>query len=58
MTSEIKKLLEQILEEEIAFHFGLNKGKSEVSLTRDKEIAEAKRILSDTGAYQKLLIPH
>ena len=50
--------IQQILEEEIAFHFGLNKGKSEVSLTRDKEIAEAKRILSDTGAYQKLLIPH
>jgi carboxyl-terminal processing protease len=47
-----------ILEEEIAFHYALNKGKSEVSLTRDKEIAEAKKVLHDTGVYQKLLTPH
>ncbi len=50
--------IQQILDEEIAFHYGLNKGKSEVSLTRDKEIVEAKRILSDAGTYQKLLMPH
>lgn len=50
--------IQQILEEEIAFHFGLNQGKSEISLMRDKEIAEAKKILSDSEAYKKLLMPH
>ena len=50
--------IQQILEDEIAFHYGLNKGKSEVSLARDKEIAEAKRILNDAASYQKLLMPH
>ena len=50
--------IQQILEEEIAFHAGLNRGKSEVTLWRDKEISEAKRILKDLAAYQKLLMPH
>jgi len=50
--------IRQILEEEIAFHYGLNKGKSEASISRDKEIAEAKRILSDASAFQKLLLPN
>lgn len=50
--------IQQILEDEIAFHAGLNKGKSEVSLSRDKEIAEAKKILNDAAVYQKLLGPH
>ena len=50
--------IQHILEEEIAFHYGLNKGKSEATLSRDKEIAEAKKILHDAGAYQKLLLPH
>ena len=49
--------IQQILEEEIAFHYGLNKGKTEVMMSRDKEITEAKRILNDAPAYQKLLMP-
>ncbi len=50
--------IQQILEEEIGFHYGLNKGKTEVTLARDKELAEAKKILNDAAAYQKLLMPH
>lgn len=50
--------IQHYLEEEIAFHYGLNKGKAEISLGRDKEILEAKRILGDSEAYKKLLMPH
>lgn len=50
--------IQQILEDEIAFHYGLNRGKTEVALDRDKEIIEARKILNDPTAYQKLLMPH
>jgi carboxyl-terminal processing protease len=50
--------IQQIIEDEIAFHYGLNKGRTEVSLDRDKEIIEARKILNDPTAYQKLLMPH
>jgi carboxyl-terminal processing protease len=50
--------IQQFLEEEIAFHYELNKGKTEISLARDKEIVEARRILGDSEAYKKLLMPH
>ena len=56
--TRFRKEIQEILEDEIAFHYQLNKGKSEVSLARDKEIAQAKRILNDAASYQKLLIPH
>jgi carboxyl-terminal processing protease len=49
--------IQQILEDEIAFHYALNKGKTEVALNRDKEIAEARKIFNDPVAYQKLLMP-
>jgi carboxyl-terminal processing protease len=47
-----------MLEEEIGFHYLLNVGQVEVSLARDPEILEAKRILADVLAYKKLLAPH
>jgi carboxyl-terminal processing protease len=50
--------IQNILESEIAFHYALNKGRAEVGLASDKEISEAKRILSDTHAYQKFLLTH
>ncbi|MEJ0054186.1 MAG: S41 family peptidase [Bacteroidota bacterium] len=50
--------IQQILEDEIAFHYGLNKGRTEVTLDRDKEIIEARKILNDPAGYQKLLMPH
>ncbi|CAN5209186.1 S41 family peptidase [soil metagenome] len=56
--TKFKTEIQQILEDEIAFHYGLNKGKVDVTLDRDPEIAEAKRILKDPVAYQKLLMPN
>lgn len=50
-----KPELSKILEEEIAFHFKLAQGQIEVSLNRDAEIQEAKKILTDPVAYRKLL---
>lgn len=57
-TERFRDEIQHILEEEIGFHYTLNRGKSETSLTRDKEIAEAKTILHDPTAYKKLLMPH
>ncbi len=50
--------IQNILESEIAFHYTLNKGRTEVGLAGDKEIAEAKKILTDSHTYQKFLLPH
>lgn len=47
-----------ILEEEIAFHYRLAKGQVEVSMDRDPEILEAKRILANSAEYKKLLSPN
>jgi carboxyl-terminal processing protease len=46
-----------ILEDEIAFHYALHKGRTELMLDREPEILEAARILSDAQAYRKLLQP-
>lgn len=46
-----------LLEREIAFHSTLNTGLVEISLDRDKEIAEAVKALSSKDAYKKLLLP-
>ena len=46
-----------ILEEQIAFHYDLEQGRSKVSLTRDPDVAEAKKVLSDTAAYNKIFHP-
>jgi carboxyl-terminal processing protease len=46
-----------ILEEQIAFHYGLEPGRSKVSLPRDPDIAEAKKVLSDSAAYHKIFHP-
>jgi carboxyl-terminal processing protease len=55
---KFKPELSRILEEEIAFHYKLAKGQIEVSLNRDPEILEAKRILSNSSEYKKLLSPN
>ena len=54
---KFKPEVSKILEEEIAFHYKLAKGQIEVSLNRDPEILEAKRILSNPAEYKKLLSP-
>ncbi len=52
-----KSEIKQILEEQIAFHYALVQGQAEVSIARDKEIQEAKKVLNDPDAYQALLSP-
>ena len=56
-TALFRDEIKQILEDEIAFHQTLHRGRTEVSLERDMEIAYAKRILNDQGGYQELLKP-
>ncbi|HQQ97388.1 MAG TPA: S41 family peptidase [Cyclobacteriaceae bacterium] len=56
-SGRFKQEIKQLLEEEIAFHAGLNKGKAEVSFDSDPEITEARRILKDMAGYKKLLSP-
>ena len=51
--SEIKSLLE----EQIAFHYDLEQGRAKVSLPRDEDVAEAKKVLRDTVAYHKIFLP-
>jgi carboxyl-terminal processing protease len=53
-----KSELAPILEEQIGFHYKLSEGQIEVSLHRDREIIEAKKILADHAGYKKLLTPN
>jgi hypothetical protein len=50
--------VQKILELEIAFHYGLDKGRMEAAMDGDKELAEARKILRDPQSYQKYLTPH
>jgi carboxyl-terminal processing protease len=55
--TRFKPEIAAMLEEQIAFHYGLGQGQAEVSIGRDHEIQEAKKILNDPAAYKKLLSP-
>jgi carboxyl-terminal processing protease len=55
--SRFKNEIKDILEEQIAFHYGLHEGQAAVSLHRDKTVMEARKILNDAEAYHKLLTP-
>lgn len=50
-----KDEITQVLEEQIAFHYGLVKAKVEQSLQRDKVVAEATRFLHEEAKYRSLL---
>lgn len=50
-----KSEIQRVLEEEIAFHYLLSQGQVDVSLDRDPEVIEAKKLLNDKAKYQKLL---
>lgn len=50
------EILEQ-LEKEIAFHYHLQAGQTEVAIQRDPEIGTARVVLSQSAMYQKLLTP-
>jgi carboxyl-terminal processing protease len=55
---KFKPEISRILEEEIAFHYKLAKGQTEISMDRDAEILEAKRILTNSAEYKKFLAPN
>ena len=44
-----------ILEQEIAFHYQLEEGRTKVSFRSDPDLDEAKKILADAAAYKKIL---
>jgi carboxyl-terminal processing protease len=59
-TADLTRLrveISSLLEEEIGFHYQLGIGQVEVSLSRDNEIQEAKKILSDIAEYKRILSP-
>ncbi|MFM8913286.1 MAG: S41 family peptidase [Flammeovirgaceae bacterium] len=53
----LKSEIAPLLEEEIGFHLQLAEGQAMVSLHRDKEVQEAKKVLADVAAYKKILAP-
>lgn len=52
-----KSEIKEILEEQIAFHYDLTQGQAKVSLPRDQDIIEAKKVLSDSAVYHKIFLP-
>ncbi len=52
-----KNEIREILEEQIAFHYDLEEGRAKISLPRDKDVIEAKKVLNDTSAYHKIFSP-
>ena len=52
-----KKEIIWLLEEQIAFHYSLTEGAAKISLSRDPEVLEAKKLLTDPGSYKKHLAP-
>lgn len=52
-----KDEISMIIEEQIAFNYELNEGQAMVSLSRDKAVQEARKILNDTAAYKRILSP-
>ena len=56
--TRLKSEISSIVEAQIGFHYRLTAGQVEASLHRDREIIEAKRILSDSELYKKLLSPN
>jgi carboxyl-terminal processing protease len=52
-----KKELCEVLEQQIAFHYALAEGEAAVTVSRDKTIAEAVKILGDNNRYKAILTP-
>ena len=57
LNRNIKSEIKALLEEQIAFHYDLEQGRAKVSLPRDEDVAEAKKVLRDTVAYHKIFLP-
>ena len=47
--------IRQVLEEQIAFHYGLNEGQAASSLKKDNAVAEARKVLQSPASYLKIL---
>lgn len=52
-----KKEIREVIEQQIGFHYALAEGEAMVSLARDKTVAEAIKIMSDTDRYKAILTP-
>jgi carboxyl-terminal processing protease len=52
-----KTEISALLEEQIAFHYQLAEGAARISLSRDPEVQEAKKVLNNLGNYKKHLAP-
>lgn len=52
-----KEELRGLLEEQIAFHYQLGRGETQISIARDPEVQEAKRVLGDQTTFAKILSP-
>ncbi len=50
--------IQEVLEEQIGFHYDLNEGEAAVYLQRDKGVLEARKVLVNTTLYQKNLLPN
>jgi carboxyl-terminal processing protease len=53
--NRFKNEIRQVLEEQIAFNYGLNEGQADASLKRDQAVLEAQKVLENTSAYLKIL---
>lgn len=56
--TRFKKEITDVLEQQIAFHYALSEGEAAVSISRDKTIAEALKILGDHNRYKAILTSH
>lgn len=50
-----KKEIVKLLEQQIAFNYGLYQGQAEVSLNTDKDVMEARKVLNDDMLHLKIL---
>lgn len=55
--TRFKKEISEVLEQQIAFHYALSEGEAAVSLSRDKAVIEAVKILGDANRYKATLTP-
>lgn len=52
-----KREITEVLEQQIAFHYALSEGEAAVSLSRDKTVLEAIKILNEPSRYKAILKP-
>lgn len=55
--TRFKKEICEVLEQQIAFHYALAEGEAIVSLSRDKTVVEAVKVMNDANRYKSILKP-